>query len=292
MDRSSEKERRASAERAKVASPLKKHCSNSRDQFSNNSENMTLTSALAPHARVAFDELPKSSGRFKHLAAIVNHMKMRHLEGDHHALSIHEILEEVSLSNQPTSLITWLTREALPNNAKISMTPDGKFVFKPRYNIHNRSELYQLLRKHEIEGLGGVEFEDIAECMKDADKVVKSLGDTVYDYTNPYSKKRVIYFNDTRFDLKLDEKFKELWRSSSVVGVSEQDVEEYLDKHGLKTMSAEKTACVSNPATTNHIKFNRKIAARHRKPRSVVLKHNEHVKDMLIDYPENKPPGV
>lgn len=297
MDPSLLKERQAFVKCAKNAPPLKISCSDVRNDYKK-SQHVTLMSALRPHIRaatssnrhpLAFDEPSEASGRFKFLATIVKHMKTRHLEGNHQALSVDEILEEVSLLNLDTSVVLWLTKEALPNNPKICMTPDGKFVFKPKYNIHDRTELYRLLRTHEIEGLGGVEFDDIDECIKDAGNVIKSLGDTVFDYTNPHNKKRVIYFNDTRFDLKLDEKFKELWRSTNVVGVSEQEVEKYLEKYGLNSISADKAKSVSCPATSNN--FKRKITKR-RNPRPAILKHNEHVKDILMDYSEHKPPDV
>ena len=62
--------------------------------------------------------------------------------------------------------------QALPNNPKIRVTPDRKFVFKPRYDIRTRQDLYQLLKRHELKGLGGVYLDDIAECIPDAEKVI------------------------------------------------------------------------------------------------------------------------
>lgn len=50
---------------------------------------------------------------------------------------------------------------------------DGKFVFKPKFDVRNRSDLYQLLRKHEINGLGGIYLEDICEAIPDAEKVIQ-----------------------------------------------------------------------------------------------------------------------
>lgn len=52
-------------------------------------------------------------------------------------------------------------------------------------------------------------------------------------------------------------------------------------------MSADKAKLVSNPASNN----NRRKTTKHRDPRSVVLKHNEHVKGILMDYSGNKPPS-
>ncbi|KAM7536311.1 hypothetical protein Aperf_G00000085168 [Anoplocephala perfoliata] len=285
MDPSLLKERRAFLKRAKDAQGIKvPHL----DGFS--SQQVTLMSALQPHSGKIFamDSLPETHGRFRLLSIVVKHMKTRHLEGDYHALSVEEILEEVSLLNQPKSDVLWLKNEALPKNPKIGMTPESKFYFKPKYNIRDRNGLYKLLRDHEMNGLGGVEFDDIAECIKDADRVVKSLGDSVYDYMNPHNKKRVIYFNVKGYDLGVDECFKELWRSVSVVGVSEHEVELYLDKNGLNSISADKPKLVSNLSSNR----NTRKATKRRNPQPLVLKHNEHMKDILMDYSENKPPSA
>ncbi len=63
--------------------------------------------------------------------------------------------------------------QALPNNPKIQKSADGKFVFKPKYNVRSRNDLYQLLREHEVKGLGGVYLDDISEAIQDAEKVIQ-----------------------------------------------------------------------------------------------------------------------
>ncbi|VUZ43018.1 unnamed protein product [Hymenolepis diminuta] len=156
------------------------------------------------------------------------------------------------------------------------MTSDKKFVFSPKYYIRNRNDLYQLLKTHEIKGLGGIYFDDVDEAIKDADKVVKSLGDTVLQIITPHDKKTVLFFNDKSFDLNVDEEFKQLWRAVSVEGVNEGKIEEYLQRNGITSMSADKK--VFAPA------LKQKRSAQRRAKRPVKLKDNEHLKDILKDF--------
>lgn len=59
--------------------------------------------------------------KFGTLSSIIRYMKNRHLEGDTHALSLEEILEEANLSNVPPHIQAWLEGEVLPTNTKIQM---------------------------------------------------------------------------------------------------------------------------------------------------------------------------
>ncbi|VUZ43017.1 unnamed protein product, partial [Hymenolepis diminuta] len=245
------------------------------------SQAVTAYSAIRPHMSttrdyLAIDMRPQNQGKFKLLSCVVKYMKTRHLEGDFHPLAVEEILEELTLLDQPKSDIKWLEEEALPHNPKIKMTSDKKFVFSPKYYIRNRNDLYQLLKTHEIKGLGGIYFDDVDEAIKDADKVVKSLGDTVLQIITPHDKKTVLFFNDKSFDLNVDEEFKQLWRAVSVEGVNEGKIEEYLQRNGITSMSADKK--VFAPA------LKQKRSAQRRAKRPVKLKDNEHLKDILKDF--------
>ncbi|VDO12370.1 unnamed protein product [Rodentolepis nana] len=221
----------------------------------------------------------ESQGRFSLLCRVVNYLKKRHLDGLFAAPSVEEILDELFIRDETKSNFVRLETEALPNNPKIGIAPGGKFYFQPKYDIHIRMEIYGLLKHCEINGLGGIEYEDIAECVKDADKVVKSLGDTVLAYTNPRTKKRVIYFNDARFDLRVGTDLVEMWRSVCVEGVSENQVQDYLTKHGLTKMSGDEP---SRPRCEEE----KKCKLPNRRPRRQVdFKSNSHVKDILLHFP-------
>ncbi|VDN15179.1 unnamed protein product [Dibothriocephalus latus] len=151
------------------------------------------------------DSRPQNQGRFALLSKVVKYMKQRHLERDIHPLSVDEILEETMLQDAPLSDVKWLETEALPNNPKIHSTPDGKFVFRPKYEVRNKQELYQLLKKHEVKGLGGIYLDDLAEAVADVDKVVQSLGDNVIQVVTPHDKKVVLFYNDKTLDLGIKE---------------------------------------------------------------------------------------
>nr|CDS25362.1 transcription initiation factor IIE subunit [Hymenolepis microstoma] len=216
--------------------------------------------------------------RFALLCRVVNYLKKRHLEGLFEALSVDEILDELFIRDELKSNIVWLETEALPSNPKIGVAPAGKFYFKPRYDIRNRMDLYRLLKHFEVNGLGGIEYDDIAECVKDADKVVRSLGDTVFDYTNPKNKKRVIYFNDKSCDLEVSTDLKEMWRSVGVEGVDVNQIQEYLTKHGLTAMSGDER---SRPPC----QWKKRKLSNRPPRRQVEFKFNSHVKDILLQFP-------
>ncbi|VDO06807.1 unnamed protein product [Rodentolepis nana] len=140
-------------------------------------------------------------------------------------------------------------------------------------------DIYGLLKYHEINGLGGIDHKDIAKCVKDADKVVKSLGDTVLAHTNKRTKKRVIYFNDARFDLRVGTDLVEMWRSVCVEGVSRNQVQDYLTKHGLTKMSGDEP----NRPRCEEVK---KCKLPNRRPRRQVdFKSKSHVNDTLFHVP-------
>lgn len=80
------------------------------------SQAVTTYSAIKPHLSttrdyLAMDIRPQNQGKFKLLSCVVKYMKTRHLEGDFHPLSVEEILEELTLLDQPKSDIRWLEEE-------------------------------------------------------------------------------------------------------------------------------------------------------------------------------------
>ncbi|GAA47831.1 transcription initiation factor TFIIE subunit beta [Clonorchis sinensis] len=224
----------------------------------------------------SLDLRPQLQGRFAVLSKIVKYMKQRHLERDTHPLSVEEILEETMLHDTPQSTIRWLEDEALPNNPKIRVTPDRKFVFRPRYDIRTRQDLYQLLKRHELKGLGGVYLDDIAECIPDAEKVVNGFGDHVIRIVTPHDKKTILFYNDKTFDLNIDEVFKQQWRAVSVEGIHESKIEEYLKRNGISSMSGDRKTFIPTQR--------KKPGQRRIVQRPVKLKDNEHVEDIIEDF--------
>ncbi|VDM30292.1 unnamed protein product [Hydatigera taeniaeformis] len=229
---------------------------------------------------LTMDTRSQNQGKFALLSRIVKYMRRRHLERELHPLSVEEILEELQLYDTPRSDIVWLENEALPNNPKIATTPDKKFKFKPRYDIRSRNDLYQLLKRHETRGLGGIYLDDICEAIPDAEKVIQSLGDTIVQVTTPHDKKTVLFFNDKSFDLNVEDEFKQLWRAVSVEGVHEGKIEEYLHRNGIMSMSADKK--VFTPA------IKQKRRGQRRNIRPVKLRDNEHLRGILKDFSDKK----
>lgn len=216
-----------------------------------------------------------SQYRFGVLAKIVKYMKQRHQDGDIHPLTIDEILDETNQLDVGPRQKHWLVTEALGNNPKIHVTPDGKYVFKPAYHIKDRKGLLRLLDKHDQRGLGGILLEDVQEALPNAEKALRHLGDTVVHIIRPIDKKEVLFFNDKNFGFTIDEEFQKLWRSIAVDGIDENKIEEYLEKQGITSMQ------------DNGVK---KVTPMQRRKKAVSKKshnfkrHNEHMADILQDY--------
>lgn len=64
--------------------------------------------------------------------------------------------------------------QALVNNPKIEVV-DGKYAFKPKYNLKDKKALLRLLDNHDQRGLGGILLEDIEEGLPNSQKAVKVM---------------------------------------------------------------------------------------------------------------------
>ncbi|VDM02281.1 unnamed protein product [Schistocephalus solidus] len=284
MDPSLVKEREAFLRRARtmqyVETPrINQQAASSSVKSSSPSPSPAKRLATNPAQRdyLTMDSRPQNQGRFALLSKVVKYMKQRHLERDVHPLSVEEILEETMLQDAPLSDVKWLETEALPNNPKIHSTADGKFVFKPKYDVRNRQELYQLLKRHEFRGLGGIYLDDLAEAVADVERVVQSLGDHVIQVVTPHDKKVVLFYNDKSFDLGIKEEFKQLWRAVSVEGMHELKIEEYLRRNGITSMSADRK-------TFTLVTKQKHTGQKRASNRPVKLKDNEHLQDILKDF--------
>lgn len=219
--------------------------------------------------------------KFALLAQIVNHMKARHQDGDTHALTLDEILEECRLDQSISSLHkNWLLNESLVDNPKIQVISDGsvgetKFAFKPKYNIKERKSLLKLLDRHDQQGLGGILWDDIEESLPKAKKCVKALKDKVIFVTRP-DKKQIVFYNDRSCDVVIDEEFQKLWRGIAVDSVDDNKIEEYLNSHGIASMPER---VIVKPVVQKRKKANRK-----RKFKTL----NDHLGDVLQDYSSEK----
>ncbi|XP_076825115.1 general transcription factor IIE subunit 2-like [Clavelina lepadiformis] len=233
------------------------------------------TSSLSLYAAPALNK-----HKFALLADIVKHMKVRHQNGDTHALNLDEILEECGLETKISTVHkNWLFNEALQNNPKITVVNDGpvdiKFTFKPKYAIKNKKGLLEQLDKHDQMGWGGILRDDIEESLPRAKKCIKALGNKIYFVTRP-DKKEVAFYNDQSCEVVIDEEFQKIWRSIAVDSIDDNKIEEYLNSHGI---TATQENVVKKPAVQKRRKVNRK-----RKFKT----HNEHLDGLLEDYSSEK----
>ncbi|KAI8504028.1 PREDICTED: general transcription factor IIE subunit 2-like [Branchiostoma belcheri] len=214
-----------------------------------------------------------SQYKFSVLAKIINYMKTRHQQGFTHPLSLEEILDETKQLTVTTATKNWLGTEALPNNHKIQTLPDGRFVFKPKYNLKDKKALLRLLDKHDQNGLGGILLEDVQEGLPKSEKAIKALGDRVLTITRPIDKKKVLFYNDKDCQLTVDEEIQKLWRSVAVDSMDEKKIEEYLNRQGISFVqdTGKKIAPVQK---------RKKVGNRKRKFKTL----NDHMGNVLVDY--------
>ncbi|KAM6361554.1 transcription initiation factor IIE subunit beta isoform 2-T6 [Alca torda] len=158
------------------------------------------------HSNGSFNLKALSGGsgyKFGVLAKIVNYMKTRHQRGDTHPLTLEEILDETQHLDIGLKQKQWLMSEALVNNPKIEVV-DGKYAFKPKYNLKDKKALLRLLDKHDQRGLGGILLEDIEEGLPNAQKAIKALGDQII-FVNRPDKKKILFYNDKSCQFTVDE---------------------------------------------------------------------------------------
>jgi len=204
-------------------------------------------------------------------------MKHRHMEGEDHPLTLEEILDETNQLDVSGATKQWLALEALGNNPKIEMTEDHRFMFRPPFKIRNKKNLLNLLKKKDLNGEGGIMYDDVMESLPKAEKVVQLLtGDgKLIQVARPCDKKKVLFYYDHSADVEFDGEFIKQWRSVSVDGLDMSKIEDYLDKQGIRSMQDQ---------GLKRVQQKRKRGGGNRKKRAP--KDNEHLAHVLEDYSE------
>ena len=230
-----------------------------------------------------FDKIKSSMGstsqyKFGVLTRIVRHMRERHMAGEDHPLNLEEILDETSQLDVSSKTRMWLSNEALKQNPKLELVEGDKYIYKPPFRLENKKSLIRLLKRKDLNGEGGVYYDDVVESLPKAEKIVKNLTEDnkIIQIARPCDKKKVLYYYDHTTDLDIDEEFIKQWRSVSVDGVDDAKIEEYLEKQGISSMR-------DNGPKKFAIPKRKKVAAK-RKFRAP--KDNEHMADVLQDYSE------
>lgn len=236
------------------------------------SSNVRLNNVISSYKTVGGN----SQIKFSILSKIVRFMKTRHQEGDEHPLSLDEILEETNQLFVTNTIKNWLQVEALPNNVKIQVTPQNKFIFKPPFKITNKKSLLRLLKNYDLKGRGGILLEEIRESLPQYEKVLKNLQQEMMYITRPGDKKKIVFYNDKTANLVVDEEFQKLWRSVPVERMDDEKIEAYLETQGIRSMQ-------------DHGIKKTVMSVKRKKPSSrscrfKKLRENEHLADVLENY--------
>jgi len=234
--------------------------------------------------KVNFNKMKSTMGsssqyKFGVLARIVRHMKARHMEGEDHPLTLEEILDETNQLDVSTKTRNWLRDEALKQNPKIEVTEAGdRFMFRAPFKLRDKKSLLKMLKRKDLNGEGGVYYDDVNESLAKAEKIVQTLttDGKIIQIPRPCDKKKVLFYYDHSTDFDIDEEFIKQWRSVSVDGVDDAKIEEYLDKQGIRSMQDQGLRKMNIQK--------RKKGPVKRKTRAP--KDNEHMADVLQDYSE------
>eukprot|EP00088_Acartia_fossae_P003196 TRINITY_DN11323_c0_g1_i1.p1 TRINITY_DN11323_c0_g1~~TRINITY_DN11323_c0_g1_i1.p1 ORF type:complete len:283 (+),score=54.69 TRINITY_DN11323_c0_g1_i1:31-879(+) len=242
-------------------------------------EKKSSSSASKPPKSTSYSKFGVGGSQFKFnvLAKIVRHMKVRHMEGEDHPLSLDEILDETNQLDVSSATKQWLLMEALGNNPKIEVVEGQGYIYKPPFKIRNKNGLVKLLKKRDLNGEGGVMYDEVIESLPKAEKIIQNLtGDgKIIQLCRP-DKKKVLFYYDHSADIEIDGEFVKQWRSVSVDGLDIQKIEDYLDKQGIRSMQDQGIKKVAMPK--------RKKGPVNRKKRAP--KDNDHLADVLEDYSE------
>jgi len=223
-----------------------------------------------------------SQFKFGVLTKIVRHMKTRHMEGEDQPLTLEEILDETHQLDVDSKTKYWLSTEALKSNPKIShsLGPQGTtYLFKPPFSILTKKALMKLLKVYSIKGKGGIMLDDLQESLPKCESIIRKLEDNgdIWIIPRPQDKKKVVYYHDDGDDFEVSEDFVKLWRSVTVDGKDDINIDEYLTKNGITSMQDQgnKNAPIKRKPIKRNI--NRKKRA---------LKDNLHIAGDLEDYSE------
>jgi len=239
----------------------------------------TKKPVLTDQERLARMKAMGASSQYKFgvLARIVRHMRSRHMDGEDHPLTLEEILDETNQLDVSGKTRNWLQQEALNHNPKIEVTDDQRYQFKAPFKLRDKKTLLKMLKRRDLNGEGGVYFDDVNESLPKAEKIVQGLTTEgkVIQIPRPCDKKKVLFYYDHTTDLDLDDEFVKQWRSVSVDGVDDNKIEEYLAKQGIASMQDNGVKVRAVP------KRKKGVGNRKRAP-----KDNQHMAGVLEDYSE------
>lgn len=239
--------------------------------------------AASQHSYKTMNSLNQTN--FSILAKIVKWLKERHLNGDSEPLTLEDILDETEQIDISTRTKKWLEEDALVDNPRVRVIrPENgegktKYQFKPLIDVKDRKTLRKYLMDKYQSGEGAIWMDEILESLPNGNRVIKWLvdNDHIMVITRPMDKRKIVFYNEGKQDIKVDDEFIKLWRSISVDGVADDKIEEYLEKHGIQSIQ-DLASKKMEP-----VQKRRKVMRRQNKNFKA---HNEHMKDILRDYSE------
>ncbi|OAF70262.1 General transcription factor IIE subunit 2 [Intoshia linei] len=211
-----------------------------------------------------------SSYKFSVLAKCVRHMKKRHLTNMTTPLGIDEIMNEINITNTSAILRRWLVNEAFISNERIKIV-DGKYAYQPPFDIKDAKTTLKLLRHYWLKMKGGVPIKLIEESLPNYEKVIQRIQDHIVTVNTTTTKKPVVFFKDTRDQLKINDEIKNLWKTVKLDGMDDIKISDYITSHHLGQPS----------------QIIRKVAPKQKKQQNKPLKsNNEHLTNKLLSMSE------
>ncbi|XBH63693.1 hypothetical protein VPH35_117608 [Triticum aestivum] len=123
--------------------------------------------------------------------------------------------------------------DSLRNNLKVHY--DGRrFSYKSKHDLEGKDQLLDLIRCHQ-EGLAVVEVKDAYPSVLEDLQALKAAGE-VWLLSNMDSQEDIVYPNDPKVKIKVDDDLKELFRGIELPR-DMVDIEKELQKNGMKPMT-------------------------------------------------------
>jgi len=157
-------------------------------------------------------------------------------------------------------------RFSLEKNPKVAITPDGKYKFRPKYDIRNRDELLDAVSQFE-EGVSMVELEDCYPTIKEDAKALAEDRKVII-LLNTETKHDVVYPTDPALRMDVSKDFQEIWRKLTDKFPPENEMESEMVKIGLKP---------TRQAVQQKIQRTQEEEPKKKKTRKNLKIHNTHI---------------
>jgi hypothetical protein len=227
-------------------------------------------------------QIVKQGKRQQQLIEIIEFLKTCYLEDpDSEALTLDEIAKECNNLSLDSDTKDWLISEVFPKNSRITIQfTDNltKFNYKPPIQLRgNNSQARALLNFLKVRYetcKEAITIDDVHDSTLKADKIIKILKDKGYIVVHRgKNKKDVLFYNHCTCDPQIHSDFINVWQSTSVEFLTDEQLRQVLNDHGHKFV--EKDRSRQMPLLTNPSR---------RRRRTTIIKQNEHIANQLEVY--------